>query len=359
MYKNLIFIKFIFVITILVTLTFILRQNISIGKWSMNVTSKSKQERVDTAPFTLDNRVLAFVHIQKTGGSEFDLNIVKHLLIKNNKRRHQYVKVCTTRTNTSSSLKNYKCIRDMSSSQNWYLSRQTFGWACGLHPDITTLKNCLESWYNSDKNFTKIDYFTIIREPTQRYLSEWQHVKRGAIWLKQGPNCLIDKYKMCFGEGRMNWTNVSINEFMACKFNLASNRQTRMLTFYKDEDTLGLCDWNNGRMNEKYEKIFLERAKRTLDSMRFFAINEYQYLSQVLFERTFGGGDYGTSLFKFEVDLKQMKRSFAAIYFRNLTKTRRDELIQKIKRLNRLDFELYEYGLELFFTRLKYFKIDY
>jgi hypothetical protein len=344
MLKNLVSVKLIFLVTILATLTLIVLQNISIGKSSTTFTTNF---HIDTS-FSLDKSILAFVHIQKTGGSDFDRNIVKHLMVK---KPDSYVKVCTKTNKPSSSafkFKKYECKRDTNSSQNWYFSRQTFGWACGLHPDITTLKNCLHSHYYP--NSTTIDYFTIIREPTQRYLSEWQHVKRGATWIRHERNCLIDKYETCFGEGKVTWTNVSIDEFMACKFNLASNRQTRMLAaFYHKDDKAGLCDWNN-----EDDGIFLESAKRTLDSMRFFAINEYQYLSQLLFERTFGD-----SLFKFEIDLAQTNRSFAASYFRNQTKTRRDELTRRIKILNRLDFELYEYGLKLFFTRLKYFKINF
>lgn len=84
--------------------------------------------------------------------------------------------------------------------------------------------------------------------------------------------------------------------------------------------------------------------------MRFFAINEYQHLSQLLFEKTFGKG-----VFKLNIKLEQTNVSFADTY---LNKLGRDSLlIAKIQKLNKLDIHLYEYAVRLFRERLNFFGI--
>jgi hypothetical protein len=42
----------------------------------------------------IDKNVLVFVHVQKTGGSDFDRNIVKHLLIKSDYESGSWKKAC-------------------------------------------------------------------------------------------------------------------------------------------------------------------------------------------------------------------------------------------------------------------------
>lgn len=175
------------------------------------------------------------------------------------------------------------------------------------------------------------------------YISEWKHVARGATWIRHKKNCLIESYERCFG-GRSHWDNVTLAEFMSCKHNLASNRQTRMLAFY--DTHLGLCD--SGKTT--YDEEILGRAKQTLKSMRYFAINEYQHLSQLLFEKTFGKG-----VFKLNIKLEQTNVSFADKFLRELEKD--SFLIDKIQQLNKLDMNLYEYAVRLFRERLNFFGI--
>lgn len=133
---------------------------------------------------------------------------------------------------------------------------------------------------------------------------------------------------------------------MSCKSNLASNRQTRMLAQYDSQ--LGLCDIDK----DSYERELLSRAKQTLSSMRFFALNEYQHLSQLLFERAFGD-----RVFKFERDLGQSNKSFAEAFIRQHNQT--NAVVDKINELNRLDIELYAFAVKLFFERLKFYNIQY
>ena len=121
--------------------------------------------------------------------------------------------------------KKYKCQQI---NHTWYFSRQTFGWICGLHPGYTELKSCVKKFYPYIKNENDFKFFTILREPIKRYISEWQHVRRGATWKSRKNKKCLNKYEKCFEKNRNNWQNVSLTEFINCKFNLANNRQTRL-----------------------------------------------------------------------------------------------------------------------------------
>ena len=70
-----------------------------------------------------------------------------------------------------------------------------------------------------------------LREPTARYLSEFRHVQRGATWksatLMCGGRAWAELMPRCYTDE--DWSDVELEEFMACRHNLAVNRQTRML----------------------------------------------------------------------------------------------------------------------------------
>jgi len=142
-----------------------------------------------SARFDLNTDTLVFIHIQKTGGSSFDRNIIKNLLVQRNNRWHKACLLKSVFENKNKTIskkrkfKNYSCPRDTETltSENWYFSRQTYGWVCGLHADYTRLTKCVKKFYNTRR---KLQYYTILREPVRRYLSEWQHVSRGATWSK-------------------------------------------------------------------------------------------------------------------------------------------------------------------------------
>lgn len=108
-------------------------------------------------PFDPDRNVLVFLHIQKTGGTEFDRNIVKNLQYK---KGDIYVNAC----------EKDKCIRNYNSKEQWYIGGQTFNWECGVHPTIGDLRSCVPNLY-SNKNPDNFVYFTVLREPFSRYFS--------------------------------------------------------------------------------------------------------------------------------------------------------------------------------------------
>lgn len=78
-------------------------------------------------------------------------------------------------------------------NENWLFSRYSTGWKCGLHADWTELVSCVDQ--ELDKNEGEIAkrryfYITLLRQPVDRYLSEFRHVQRGATWKTARHWCL-------------------------------------------------------------------------------------------------------------------------------------------------------------------------
>lgn len=129
---------------------------------------------------------------------------------------------------------------------------------------------------------------------------------------------------------------MSLNEFLACPFNLANNRQTRMLA----DLTLVGC-YNRSAFTDPAERdhIILQSAMANLRSMVFFGLTEQQVNSQRLFERTFKT--------HFEEDFVQRNSTHAE----NVNVT--DDLMHAIESRNHLDVRLYRYALQLFDQRVR------
>lgn len=304
--------------------------------------------------FNTQNHLLAFLHIQKTGGSDFDRAIIHHLQVLN-RQKGQWSRGCSESSVVESydkfkgrrvKFKKYQCRREACSDKsmiNWYFSRQTFGWACGLHPNLDQLKACITTL------FPHIDpgdvyYFTILREPVRRYISEYLHVRRGATWIRrehtQDQRCVNQLYQKCFSN-RQKWINVTLDEFLNCEYNLANNRETRMLlTFPNVSSSSSPCRY---LQYDQDPVKMLEIAKQNLAKMSFFAINEFQNLSQYLFDQTFKGA------LRLNFNFSQSNQSLAESYLKQLS----PEVVQRIRQRNSVDIELYEYALKLFSERIK------
>jgi len=307
--------------------------------------------------FNTSRDVLTFVHIQKTGGSDFDRNIVKNLLIQTDNQT--LTRACQLKavqshqpgTTKKAKFKKYFCPAQTGLQNNWYFSRQTFGWACGLHADFNELSRCVPKFY-ANRTGVNFYYFTILRDPVKRTLSEWRHVARGATWKRRKLGDCQVNYEKCFN-GEPNWINVTLERFLACEFSAAINRQTRMLATFDSE--FNLCSQSNylhGQLDSEgkveFDKELLRRAKATLDSISFFALNEHQHLSELLFERLFTNVG-----FKFERQLTQSNVTISEQYYNDLE----PKQLQLIKRLNYLDLNLYEYAKIKFFNKLRLYKI--
>lgn len=291
-------------------------------------------------PFKINGHdIMVFLHIQKTGGTSFGKRLVRNLRLE---RKCEKIVEMKPR---------FMCKRP-NSDEFWLYSRYSTGWVCGLHADWTTWKSCLPKVLKSrlsEDNFkrTKLFYITLLRDPIDRFLSEFKHVQRGATWTSSKFLCNGKQYHPPTCYKGANWSDVSLHKFLDCTYNLAFNRQTRMLANLtevgcKNNDTK--VDYFN--YSKPYCKRMLQSAMRNLRSMAYFGLVEYQRESQYLFERTFG--------LKFKKKFSQVpvNKTISSETWSTLTTT----LLLRIRKVTRLDRQLYSYAKALFFRRLKYFK---
>ncbi|XP_062325695.1 heparan-sulfate 6-O-sulfotransferase 1-A, partial [Osmerus eperlanus] len=188
-------------------------------------------------------------------------------------------------------------------------------------------------------SYRKFYYITLLRDPVSRYLSEWRHVQRGATWktslhMCDGRTPTPEELPACY-EGS-DWSGCTLQQFMDCPYNLANNRQVRMLA---DLSLVG-C-YNMSTVPEKKRaQLLLDSAKKNLRDMAFFGLTEYQRKTQFLFERTFR--------LRFIRPFMQYNSTRAAgVDLDNTT-------VQRIEELNELDMELYDYARDLFQQRYQY-----
>uniref|UniRef100_A0A2K5KX73 Heparan-sulfate 6-O-sulfotransferase n=1 Tax=Cercocebus atys TaxID=9531 RepID=A0A2K5KX73_CERAT len=197
--------------------------------------------------------------------------------------------------------------------ETWLFSGFSTGWSCWLHADWTELSNCVPGVLDRRNSAAlctpkKFYYITLLGDPISRYLSEWRHVQRG--------------------EGT-DWSGCTLHEFMDCRYNLANNRQVRMLA----ELSLVPC-YNLSFIPEgKRAQLLLESIKKNLQGMAFLGLTEFQRKTQYLFDQMF--------------NLK-----FTRLFMQyNSTRTGGVEVdedtIRRIEELNDLDMQLYVYAKDL------------
>ncbi|XP_067842819.1 heparan-sulfate 6-O-sulfotransferase 3-B [Heptranchias perlo] len=276
--------------------------------------------------------VIVFLHIQKTGGTTFGRHLVRNIQLEQPCDCKPGQKKCT-------------CHRP-GKKETWLFSRFSTGWSCGLHADWTELVNCVptvmdkkEAQKTHSTPTRNFYYITLLRDPVSRFLSEWRHVQRGATWkaslhMCDGRTPTQDELPTCYiGD---DWSGCTLQEFMNCPYNLANNRQVRMLA---DLSLVG-C-YNLSIMTEnKRNEILLHSAKNNLKDMAFFGLTEFQRKTQYLFERTFH--------LTFISPFTQFNSTRAA-------SVELDEQTRKhIEELNLLDVQLYDYAKDLFLQRFQY-----
>ncbi|XP_061185211.1 heparan-sulfate 6-O-sulfotransferase 3-B-like [Saccostrea echinata] len=273
-----------------------------------------------------DEDVIVFLHIQKTGGTTFGRHLVKNLDIDKPCKCVKGIKRCDCLT---------------SKKTLWLFSRYSTGWVCGLHADWTELKSCVEEQMDKKENMhrkRRYHYVTILRDPVSRYLSEWKHVRRGATWKTAQLNCngrqaTLEEVPFCYESE--TWEDVTLNEFIKCPFNLANNRQTRMLANLSKVN----CYNRTGMTEQERNTLMLESAKENLRNLSFFGLTEFQVETQKLFEHVFH--------IEFIRDFNQLNMTHSM-------KTKpTPEQWKKIIELNTLDIALYQYAKDLFLQRVK------
>ena len=136
-----------------------------------------------------------------------------------------------------------------------------------------------------------------------------------------------------------DWEDVELDEFMDCPYNLAVNRQTRMLADLR----LVNC-YDTTTMSQKARDIImLNSAKANLDKMAYFGLTEKQHESQVLFQHTFD--------MHFKTPFVQFNETTSL----NTESDLDQDIIDRITELNHLDVELYQYAKTLMENRYKEF----
>jgi hypothetical protein len=194
-------------------------------------------------------------------------------------------------------------------------------------------------------------YITILRDPLQRYISEYEHVHiHGAVWSKAIRTCKnLQIYK---GNCSKDFNNTSWIEFLDCDYNLAHNRQVRMLADFNLIGCTALKCWSQTdhcieKLRNFNEQKILHSAKHSLLGLAFFGLAEHQKLSEYLFLKTFG-----EEKFRFSESIIDIKNTNAE----KAIKGEAGKYIERIKSRNHLDIELYEFAKEIFFKRVAYFQ---
>jgi hypothetical protein len=333
---------------------------ISISK-SESIELKSNEEK-PCRKFDIKKHLFVFIKIQKTGTTEFESKIQRTLSYRdqNNKNKQwNWKRICNNKT----SFKQYKnpspfqffnkkslnqndkhdnyCNRYLKSNQYLhkhafyiqyidYLNNQT------IFPDLTSREN-------------DIFYYTRLRDPIDRYLSEWQFLNRTNR--KEFHYTSVRDYhcenvfKDCWSEEYT--TNLTLEMMLSCDTNLSKNRQTRMLALYDFDKTK--CHLHN--ITDAY---LLERAKAGIDSLFTFGLTEYQNESAELLTRTMScSSNKDKLIYKFDIEIKQNEQTFAG----NIRHSIPPHLMQKIIEKNRLDIQIYNYAKDVFLKRLNYYNI--
>ncbi|NXU57516.1 H6ST2 sulfotransferase, partial [Turnix velox] len=277
--------------------------------------------------------LIVFLHIQKTGGTTFGRHLVRNIQLEQPCECRAGQKKCT-------------CHRP-GKRETWLFSRFSTGWSCGLHADWTELTNCVPAVVDSKKEVRlrpssrNFYYITILRDPVSRYLSEWRHVQRGATWkaslhVCDGRSPTSEELPSCYTGD--DWSGCSLQEFMDCPYNLANNRQVRMLS---DLSLVG-CYNLSVMPEEQRNKVLLDSAKENLKRMAFFGLTEFQRKTQYLFEKTFN--------MNFISPFTQYNSTRASSVEID------EQMQQRIEALNFLDVELYDYAKDLFLQRYQFMR---
>jgi len=287
--------------------------------------------------------VMVYLHIQKTGGTTFERHLVEDIDLKEpcqaagtfgNPRKNRKKK----RKKKKNQL--YSCLRPGSDSSSWLFSRYSTGWKCGLHADWTELTECVDSYLDASEGVANRRYFymTFLREPVARYISEFLHVQRGATWKDTQYMCLgqsgLPHIKPCYSGD--SWQGVSLDQFSGCESNMAFNRQTRMLANLRLVD----CYNTTAMTPSQRDQVMLESAKANLRNTAFFGITAQQAKSQFIFEETFN--------LKFKVDFEELVEDQNSVSF--IPDVSAAEM-QRIRELNSLDIELYDFAMKLLMER--------
>lgn len=152
------------------------------------ITIDDELDPVDTIgqEFNFEQDVLTQIHIQKTSGQTWESHIFEHLHIKRN-QSNKFERICKSKGDGTIF---FDCLNNTyGKSMVW--NRNFFYSTCDYHADYTETHNCFMYDYESRVSKYKgiAHFFTIIRDPIKRYVSEYKFInknieKYGRISLK-------------------------------------------------------------------------------------------------------------------------------------------------------------------------------
>lgn len=283
--------------------------------------------------------VMVFLHIQKTGGTTFGKHLVQDIDLEAPCICHRKKGKKLNLKKPAKKMLRCECFRPNSLNSNWLFSRYSVGWKCGLHADWTELRECVDDYLNSKEGTRPRRYFyvTLLRDPVERYLSEFRHVQRGATWkgsthMCSGKPLSKEEVPPCFDEDKGIWSGVTLKDFIECPTNWATNRQTRMLADLR----LVHCYNMTAMTSDERDAAMLESAKINLEQLAFYGLTELQKETQYMFEETFN--------LNFRIKFEQQSSSKSDA---NLD----PDVLEQIVALNRLDIELYDFAKKLMLRR--------
>ena len=297
--------------------------------FTVNERSPQAAVRIQFDPYGMDT--IVYIHIQKTGGSEFLEHLVtvriplERVTLSNDSGtlptpdpNTQSIQLC--RTSPTGGWKRGKtrlhhevCPRDWEhqNGDTWLISEKTTAWNCGVHPFYTDFKNCLQNqskfnqlWKKDNGKIMRLGdnnrfhYVAMLRHPILRYVSEYLQVSRGACWqhedkcrgknaqrkLSPGQLKCPDNFQCKKDIMKAFLTNLTLETFVRCTESWSINRMTLMLADHE----LATC-WDKKKYScEQKDRILLESAKSNLRKFSYFGINEFFVDSGSLFEETFG-----------------------------------------------------------------------
>jgi hypothetical protein len=275
---------------------------------------------------------LVFLHIQGTESDQLEAKLLDNLLVGG---YQSWIRAC--HSNSSK----YTCTRNGDKGKSWYLSSSLI--RNKLHFDSFPHLNEIKEVMQSDQAY-QVNYLTVLRDPVKRFLTEWVRFKHGEANLGAN-NCLSNYAKKC---EYIYKGNATLDEFLMCSANLASNRQTRMLASI-DPSLCAYLKRSGNTMAKKIEDVkLLESAKHTLNYMSYFALAEEPYYSMKLFEKSYSPA----FLFK-EINKEPVVDASIDLLYDSLS----ERQLRKIKEANYLDIELYQHASKLFVNKLKYYEL--
>ena len=182
------------------------------------------------------------------------------------------------------------------------------------------------------------------------YFSGTFHIRRAI----KNTNILIIPVKNCYTFAGSDWSGVSIEDFLSCPYNLAFNRQTRMLA----DLSLVNCynfSWSplfnpnvqnpkllqNHMTKLEMEAKLVQSAKSNLLRMASFGLLSQYEDTQKLLSAALG--------LEFEKDLLSRRTHSEKAVFE-------PDVLKRIEDVNKLDLELFKFATQIFKQRIQTLK---